>query len=134
MLAAGEIGEGEFGAPRSGQRLLSADDAQIIVNRAIAGEHEMIAVVDDAAKLGVEIGAAAAARLPRRLEQHHARAFVRQRHGGGKSSKSSSDDIDRAHACSPCRSMIIANCALGMRTRLRGDAQPAASILRRISE
>src|SRR5207253_2991450 len=60
-LARGEIDEGEFRVRRTGQRRAGADLLDVTHRRRIAAEQEMIAVVEAAAELGIEIRAAAAA-------------------------------------------------------------------------
>ena len=63
-LAAGEIDEGKARARRAGQAVASAPIAAQIAERGVvAGQQEMIAVVDRHAERGVVIGAAAAAGL-----------------------------------------------------------------------
>ena len=60
-LAACEIDEGKLRRRRTDQLLLGADAAQIVERGAIAGQQQMIAVVDRHADRCVVIGAAAAA-------------------------------------------------------------------------
>jgi hypothetical protein len=56
----------------------------------------MIAVVDDHVELLIVIGAAASARLPRRLVHDDILAALREPDSGGKAGQSGTDDVDRA--------------------------------------
>ena len=60
----------------------------------IARQQQMIAVVDGEIGRGVEIGAAAAAGLLRRLVDVHLAAGIAQPHGRGKAGNSGADDVD----------------------------------------
>ena len=61
---------------------------------AVAGQQQMVAVVDGEIGRGVEIGAAAAAGLLRRLVDMHLATGVAQPHGGGKAGDSGADDVN----------------------------------------
>ena len=65
-----------------------SDGAQVIMRRMIAGEHQMIAVVDRLVEHGIEIGAAAPARLHAAFDQADFRAATRQRNGGREAGQS----------------------------------------------
>ena len=56
----------------------------------------MIAIVDAAAKLGVEIGTAAAAGVIARLIKAHLPSRSGERHGRGKPGEPSADDMRQA--------------------------------------
>ena len=60
----------------------------------IAREQQVIAVVDHHAELRIVIGAAAPARLPRRLMHDDALAPFAQANRGGKAGESGAYDVD----------------------------------------
>ena len=60
----------------------------------VAGQQQMIAVVDREIGRGVEIGTAAAAGLLRRLVDVHLVTGIRQPHGRGKAGNAGADDVD----------------------------------------
>ena len=66
-LAARQIGEGKFGTRRTDQAISAPMLAQIVERGVIAGQQQMIAVVDGHADRGVVIGTAAAAGKSGRL-------------------------------------------------------------------
>ncbi len=99
--AVAHVDIGEARLVRSDEPVARADRREIGVDRAIARQHEMIAVVDRQPELGVAIGAAAAARLPRRLAQRHAVAGLRQRDRRRQPRKPRADDMRGALARSP---------------------------------
>jgi len=69
--AAAKIEKGDARLLGTGERRRRADRLDIGHGVAIAGEQQMIAIVDAAAELLVEIGAAAAARLRARFIERH---------------------------------------------------------------
>ena len=66
------------------------------MHRVIARQHQMIAIVDHLPMRGIEIGAAAPARLRRRLDQLDRRAARRQDGGGRQPGQPAADDIGLA--------------------------------------
>jgi len=81
--------------------VLGTDALQIVLHRAVAGEDEMVAVVDGQPERLVEIGAAAAAGLRRAFDEDDLAPGLRQRRGGGEPGQSAAHDINRAHPSSP---------------------------------
>jgi hypothetical protein len=63
--------------------------------RNIAGEQQMIAVIDAATELRIEIGAGAAACRLGRLMQHHALAKLGQPAGRRQPGQAGSNDVNR---------------------------------------
>src|SRR6185312_877523 len=92
-LVRGEIDEVEAGLCRPGKGVLCTDGAEIRHDGVVAGQHEMIAIVDDLAERRIEIGTATSARLWRAFVERHARAFARQRTGGGEPGKTRAHDM-----------------------------------------
>lgn len=60
----------------------------------IARQHQMIAVIDGDAKLGIEVGAAPAASVRRRLVKHDARAAPLRLNHCREAGHARSDDVD----------------------------------------
>src|SRR5438105_11240651 len=110
-LVCSEIDEVEAGLRGSGEGVLCADGAQVRHDGVIAGQHEMIAVVDDLAERRIEVGAATSTGLWRAFVERHTGTFARQRTGGGKPGETRADDMKHAilHPPSPWRSRIIAS-------------------------
>ncbi len=77
--------------------------SQIVERRLIAGQKEMIAVVDPASELGIEIGAAASAGMEGGFIQDHGAAGVGERDRGREPGESCTDDM-HATRDSPPRS------------------------------
>ena len=93
-LAGGEVDERKLRALRPDQPGLGADRSRIGQRVAVARQQQMIAVVDGEVGRGVEIGAAAAAGLLRRLVDMHLVIRVGQPDGGGEAGNSGADDVD----------------------------------------
>ena len=68
---------------RAGERVAGADPARVIARGGVAGQKQMIAVVDGQAKRSVMVGAAASTRHARRLIQRDAMTVIRQTNGAG---------------------------------------------------
>ncbi len=116
--------------------MLRADTVQILIDRTVSGQHQVIAVVDYPIESGVEIGAATPARLPRRLEQGYGNSARRQMRGGGKTGQPRPDHMGmrgRFHRNFE-RNTSDSSLPLLSETRRRGGAKPAASLALRISE
>ena len=77
-------------------RRRSAAAAEIVHRRMIAGDQQMIAVVDAAAEGRVHIGAAAPARLACRLVQHDGDAGLGEPQACGKPGEAGPDDVNAA--------------------------------------
>lgn len=75
-----QVGEGEIGRFRPGQPVLRPDGGEIAGHGFIAGQDEMVAVVDHQAELAVAIGAATPPGLRGRFRQLHRQAPPGQRH------------------------------------------------------
>ena len=102
----------------------------------VAGQHQVIAVVDDLFERGVEIRTAAPARLTGQFDEFDLEPGLCKRHGGGQPREPGADDIRfcSTHPASPCLSTIIRSSALPIFARLRGGTQPCFSILDRMVE
>ena len=90
----GEIDEGEARVRRAGQAVAPADAVEIAERGAVAGQQQMVAVVDGDAEGGIVIGAAASAGLVGCLVDDGALAAGAEPHGGGKSGKPGTDDVE----------------------------------------
>ncbi len=127
------VGEGDGRLIGSDQMLGGPDLVQIGQHRAIARQHQVVAVVDHHAELGVQIGAAAAAGLGRALEHLHPLAASGEGHGGREAREPRADHIDgSAQPSSPWRSRIQSSSAFPSFTLRRGGAQPMDSVRSRI--
>ena len=73
-----------------------ADRREIGERGVIARQQQVIAVVDHHAELRIVIGAAAPARLSRRLVHDDALAPLAQPNRGGEAGESGADDVDGA--------------------------------------
>ena len=102
-LAGGEIGERESGLARlPRQSVAGADAGEVIERRPIAGQEEVVAVVDDEVERRIVIGAAAPAGGARRLVHDDGSPLVRQPDRGAKAREPGADDVDGAgHQISP---------------------------------
>ena len=130
-----QVHKGKFRPRRPGQRILRADAGQVIIHRAVARQHQVIAIVYHAVHGGIEIGAAAAAGLRRAFDQRDRHAARRQQGGGGQARQPPAHDIcAAAHPKMPWRSTSDSSRDLGSEMRWRGGAKPAASLALRISE
>ncbi len=94
----------------------------------IAGQDEVIAVVDHQTDRGIEVGTAAAASLPRLLVEDDMAAALGETHRSRKSGDASADDVNRTRLHQNKRALINASStrAFGVRTRIRGAFQPRA--------
>ena len=82
---------------RADELILAADAAQECQRRIIAGQQQMVAVVDLHSERRIEIGAAAAAGVGRGLvDDDLARHQSDQPQGGGEAGKAGADDMDAA--------------------------------------
>src|SRR3954466_9328756 len=95
----------------------------------IAGENEMVPVVDRLLKGWVVIGAASPAGLIGCLMHADAHTLRRQIHGGGEAGQSSANDVDqtRHHTMAYC-SRIRRSCLRFSLMRSRGACHPRAII------
>ena len=75
--------------------MLGADAAQIVERRAIAGQQQVIAVVDRHAERSIVIGPAAAAGEGGRLVHDHASAARGKPQRRGQAGKAGADDVNR---------------------------------------
>ena len=95
-LAGREVEEGKGRLFRPDQSVAGADRLEIGKHRPVAGEDEMIAVVDDEIERRIVIGAAAPAGLARRLIERDASARCGEPHGGGEAGETGTDDVSGA--------------------------------------
>ena len=93
-LAGREIDEGETRRRRPAKARTRADEVEVRKGANIAGQHEMVAVVDLHAEGGIEIRAATPARLVGRLMKRDRQTARGQPHGGGQSRQTRADDMD----------------------------------------
>ena len=102
-LARGEIGERESGLARlPRQSVAGADAGEVIERRPIAGQEEVVAVVDDEVERRVVIGPAAPAGGARRLVHDDGSPLVRQPDRGAEARQPRADHMDGAgHQISP---------------------------------
>src|SRR5262249_38225798 len=90
----GKIDELEFRAGGPDQPRFRADRTRIAERMPVAGQQQMIAVIDGEVCRGVEIGAAEAARLLGRLVDMHLKTGTLEPHGRRKAGNSSTDDMN----------------------------------------
>ncbi len=88
----------------------------------------MIAVVDDPAERAIEVRAAAAACLLRRLVERHLPALPGQPDGGGETGEAGAHDVDQRHGDQrrPWRTATQSRMALLTRTGGSSCRQPPA--------
>ncbi len=126
-LAALQVDEGEcrlLGLRHGGE---PADPAEIGKRRPVAGEEQVVAVVDIEIDDGIVVGAAAAAGEFRRLVNGDGAARLRKLDGGGETGKAGADDVDDArHQAIPWRRTAPSTWSLLVLTRARGAAKPRA--------
>ena len=85
-----------------GQRTRAADRLDVAQRGVVAGEDEVVAVVDPRADLRIVIGAAAPARLPRRLVEDDAGPGFGREMGGRQPGETRPDHMHRsAHQRKP---------------------------------
>lgn len=119
---------------RSAHPVRRADGAEVAADGRIAGQDEVIAVVDLHVEHAVMVGAATSSRLSGGIRKHDRHAAARQGHGRRQSGQSCSDDVDArphdrpVHPKTLQRATSHSNRALPMRTRRRGATQPSTSI------
>src|SRR5580693_3401588 len=118
---------------RSDQPVGGADVAQVSERGVVAGEQEMIAVVDGHADRGIVIGAAAAAGKRRGLVHDDAAAVLRQLERGGQTGKTGADDVDDSGHHTRLRATTRRRYSFEWRTGLRGGAKPRATSLSRMA-
>ncbi len=107
-------------------RAARADPLEIVERAAIAGEQQMVAVVETAAELGVEIGTAAPAGMAARLVEPHFSPGGGQGYRGREPGKPGADDMGPAAARSaahrkPWRSTSHSFAARDKATRAAGS-------------
>ena len=109
------------------------------MRRGIARQQQVIAIVDHHAERRIEIGAAAPARLPRRLIDDDVPLAAGELHGGGEAGEAGADDMDGGllrHARSSERDRGGARRAESRHfdalMRVRGGAKPRAVSCARI--
>ena len=122
-LRAGEVDEIEGNFIRAGKLVLRPDEPEIGQGLSIAGQQQMIAVVDHRVQACVVVGPAAAAGFARRLMKDDFAVAICQPHGRRKACNPRADDM-HGHRNRPARSRIPTRCSLPMRTRSRGGSQP----------
>ena len=132
MGAARKIRKGKFRAPRTDQAPLRAEAAQIAERGVIAGQQQMIAVVDRHVDCGVVIGAAAAAGEGGRLVDHDGAALRGEPHGRGKAGEAGADDVSRSGHHTRLRSTMRSSLAFGSFTGARGATKPRATSISRM--
>src|SRR5262249_13897498 len=118
----------EFSMLGADEVMLCSDRAEIVARRAVAGEEQMIAVVDRHPDAGIVVRAAASAGEARRLVNDHAGAGLRQPQGRGQAGKSGADDVDRPqHQTSASRNRIQASRPRETWTGSRGSVHPRST-------
>ena len=117
---------------RSGQRRRRADRRAKPLDRPVAGQHEMIAVVDHQPELRIAVRAASPARLRRRIGDTHLRARFDQAHGRRqpRQSRAGNRRPREAQCVTSSRASVHSSAGLLTFTGARGGAQPRASIRR----
>ena len=131
--AARKVGEGKFRALRTDQPPFCADAVQISKRRIIAGQQQMIAVVDRHADRRIVIGAAAAAGEGGRLVHHDGAALRRKPYGRREASEPGPDDVsDPAHH-TRLRTTMKRSRAFGSFTGARGAMKPRATSFSRMT-
>src|SRR5262245_21659088 len=121
-------------ARRTAQPLAGSDRRDEVHGRAIAGEDQVIAVVDHHAERRVVIAPAAPSGMVSSLMQRDREAAVAEANGGGEAGKSGAYDVYGArHQAIAWRSSIQSSSALGMRTGARGEPKPRATSRERIA-
>src|SRR5204863_4469146 len=95
----------------------------------VAGEQQMIAVIDAAAEFGIEKRPAAAAGMLAGFVERDAMSVGDQRHGGGETGDSGADDMHPARRTHtrPWRNTSRSLCSFDSETRLLGSRQPSRS-------
>ena len=81
---------------RPNETVAGADRFEIAQRCPVAGQQEMVAVIDRDPKHRVQVGAAAPARLIGRLIDGRVYALPAKPHGGGEAGETGADDVDRA--------------------------------------
>ncbi len=76
------------------QRLARSDPVEIVQRLVIAGQQQVVAVIDDEAKRRVGIGPATAAGERRSLMHDDLAPGIEQTHGGAQARNSCADDMD----------------------------------------
>jgi hypothetical protein len=95
-LAARRLDKREDRVERAFERLTRADPIEIVARRAIAGEQEMVAVVDPAAEFGIEIRTTAPTGVPAGLVEPHRPTGVGERGRGGEPGEPGAHDMGLA--------------------------------------
>ena len=121
-----EIGEGKLGARRTNQLRFGADAAQIPERGVIAGQQQMVAVVDRHADRCIVIRTAAAAREGGRFVHHDGAALRCEPHRGGKAGEAGADDVSCSAHHTRLRKTMRRSFAFGSFTGARGGTKPRA--------
>ena len=132
MLAGGAVEEREERTARPMHAVLGADRAQEAHRGVVAGQQQVVAVVDPHAERAVEIRAAASAGGGARLVEGDGAAGLGRGHGGGQARQPGADDVDVAHS-TPYRNAIHSLRHFGTRTGCCSRVQPRASRRSRIA-
>ena len=93
-LAGSEIGEIEDRGAGAAQTVRRPDPAEIVERGVVAGQQEMVAVVDDEAQSRVEEGPAASSRRLRRLVHDRFNAGLGEAHRRAQAGDARADDMD----------------------------------------
>ena len=126
-LAGREVCEVEGGLVGTGERVgRRADGLEEAQRVGIAGEQQVVAVVEGQAQGRVVVGAAAPARLLGGLVQNHPGPGLGQGDGRGQAGQAGTDDVDDTHQIRPWRRTTPSRASLPGFTRARGIAQPRA--------
>ena len=96
-LAGAQIQEWKTRRNRSHQLVGGADVREIAHGGSVAGQQQMVAVVDGAIEPGIEIGPAAAAGLAAGLVEDDGMPRPRQRYRHGKAGHAGADDVCSGH-------------------------------------
>ena len=116
-----DVEEGELRSPRSRHAVPRADGAEIAADRLIAGQDEVVAVVDHHAQCRVMIRPAASSGLAGGLVHEAPPPALGEAHRRSEAGQTGADDVDRSrHQAKALRRMIHDSRARGTRIGRRG--------------
>ena len=132
-LAALEVREVEHSCAGIVQRPARPDAVEIVERLVIAGQQQVVAVVDDETERRIEIGPTTASRERRSLMHDDPHAPLDKAHSGAQAGDARADDMDARRQSQDAISQKSAKQAQPARLDPgRGGAKPSFSILSRI--